>query len=102
SGPKRIDNPRDMFDMLNLRERGVLEGMKRQNPNVTRNQARLEAARGGRGEFFQQSNPVFQRMYSGRRSVGTEPAARGVPHTPYVPKMRQLGLLLSRYWKVKI
>ena len=25
-------------------------------------------------------NPIFQKMYSGRRAVGTEPATRGVPH----------------------
>ena len=101
-GAKRVDNPRDMFDMLNVRERGVHEAMRRQDPNVKRNVARLEAARAWRAEFFQQQNPVFQRMFSGRRAVGTEPAARGAPHTPHVPKLRQLGLLLSRYWKVKL
>ncbi len=98
----RIDNPRDMFDMLNLRERGVLEEMKKRDPNTPRNVARLEAARGWRGEFFQNNNVVFQKMFSGHRAVGTDPAARGVPHHNNVAVMRQLGLLLSRYWKVKI
>lgn len=97
-----IDNPRDMFDMLNLRERGVHERMKQRDPNVPRNTARLEAAREWRGEFMQQGNPVFQQMFSGRRAVGTEPAARGVPHRPDVAQFAQLMLLMSRYWKVKI
>jgi ABC-type multidrug transport system ATPase subunit/pSer/pThr/pTyr-binding forkhead associated (FHA) protein len=99
---KHIDNPRDMFDMLNLRERAVMEDMKRRDPNVSRNISRLEAARQWRNEFFQQQNPTFQRMFSGNRSVGTEPAARGVPHRGGVAIVRQFGLLMSRYWKVKI
>jgi ABC transport system ATP-binding/permease protein len=99
---KVIDNPRDMFDMLNVRERFVLEDMKRSDPTVVRNTARLEAARIWRNEFFNNNNPVFQQMYSGRRAVGTEPAARGVPHGANVALMRQLSLLMSRYWKVKL
>ncbi len=99
---RTIDNPRDMFDMLNLRERGVHDQMKARDPNTPRNLARLEAARQWRGEFMQQGNPVFQQMFSGRRAVGTEPAARGVPHRPNVALFAQLMLLMSRYWKVKI
>ncbi|MBX3198171.1 MAG: FHA domain-containing protein [Labilithrix sp.] len=98
---RNIDNPRDMFDMLNMRERGVHERMKSRDPNVPRNTARLEAAREWRAEFLHQGNPVFQQMFSGRRAVGTEPAARGVPHRPSVALFRQLMLLMSRYWKVK-
>ena len=101
-GQRRLDNPRDMFDMLNLRERGVLEQMKLRDPSVVRNTARLEAARGWRAEFFTDQNPVFQRMYSGNRAVGTESAHKGTPHTGRVPLMRQFGLLMSRYWKVKL
>lgn len=97
-----IDNPRDMFDMLNIRERGVHDAMKQRDPNTPRNLARLEAARQWRGEFMHQGNPVFQQMYSGRRAVGTEPAARGVPGRPNVALVRQLMLLMSRYWKVKV
>ena len=93
-----IDNPRDMFDMLNMRERGVHERMKQQNPATPRNTARLEAAREWRSEFMHQGNPVFQQMFSGRRAVGTEPAARGVPHRPNVALFAQLMLLMSRYW----
>ncbi|HRH00367.1 MAG TPA: ATP-binding cassette domain-containing protein, partial [Polyangiaceae bacterium] len=99
---KRIDNPRDMFDMLQVREKAVHEDMKRHDPNTPRNPARLEAARHWRNEFFRNENPVFQQMYSGARAVGTEAAARGVPHAPKVALFSQLMLLISRYWKVRI
>ena len=99
---RSVDNPRDMFDMLNIRERGVQEAMKRSDANVTRNTARLAAAREWRAEFMANGNPVFQQMYSGRRAVGTEPAARGVPHRADVALFNQLMLLISRYWKIKI
>src|SRR5204863_180563 len=32
-----VDNPRDMFDMLNQRERPIFEAMRAQNPNTPRN-----------------------------------------------------------------
>ena len=99
---KHIDNPRDMFDMLNVRERGMQEEMKRHDPNVSRIAARLEAARAWRTEFFRNENPIFQKMYSGPRAVGTEPAAKGVPSRASVAVLRQMSLLMSRYWKVKI
>jgi ABC-type multidrug transport system ATPase subunit len=100
--PRHVDNPRDMFDMLNVRERAVLEEMKRRDPNVARVVGRLEAAKGWRAEFFQNQSPTFQKMFSGRRAVGTEPAAKGVPSKASVPRFRQLSLLMSRYWKVRI
>ncbi|HEY8073922.1 MAG TPA: ABC transporter permease, partial [Labilithrix sp.] len=99
---RNVDNPRDMFDMLNLRERVTWDQMKQRDPNVTRNFARLEAARQWRAEFMQQQNPIFQQMYSGKRAVGTEAAARGVPHRADVALVRQMFLLMSRYWKVKV
>jgi ABC-type multidrug transport system ATPase subunit/pSer/pThr/pTyr-binding forkhead associated (FHA) protein len=99
---KRVDNPRDMFDMLNVRERLVLDEMRRNNPQATRGAARAEAARGWRGEFFRNENPLFQQMFSARRAIGTAPAARGVPHRADVAVVRQLGLLLSRYWRVRM
>ncbi|MBV9946385.1 MAG: FHA domain-containing protein [Myxococcales bacterium] len=99
---KRVDNPRDMFDMLNVRERLVLDEMRRQNPQATRGVARTEAAKGWRAEFFRNENPLFQQMFSGRRAIGTVPAARGVPHRADVAVMRQFGLLVSRYWRVKL
>ncbi|HEU5480416.1 MAG TPA: ATP-binding cassette domain-containing protein, partial [Candidatus Tumulicola sp.] len=101
-GHKRVDNPRDMFDMLNVRERLTLEDMRRGNPQVVRTAARLEAAKAWRAEFFRNDNPVFQRMFSGKRAVGAAPGARGVPHKGGVAKLRQFGLLVSRYWKVKL
>ena len=102
-GRSHVDNPRDMFDMLNVRERAVLEEMKRATRRRRAARARLEAARGWRAEFFQNANPVFQKMYSGRRAVGTDPAAtRGPAPSRRSRVVRQLGLLLSRYWKVKI
>jgi hypothetical protein len=91
-----------MFDMLNLRERVVWDDMKRQQPDTTRNVARLEAARHWRAEFMHPQNPVFQQMFSGKRAVGTEAAARGVPHRAEVALFQQLKLLMSRYWKVKV
>src|SRR5262249_43064645 len=99
---KKVDNPRDMFDMLNVRERFVLDEMKRHNPNAVRQVARTEAAKQWRAEFFQQNSPLFQQMFSGRRAIGTAPAARGVPHRADVAVIRQLGLLMSRYWRVKL
>jgi len=99
---EHIDNPRDMFDMLSLRERGVHEAMMRSNPTVPRNVARLAAAREWRSEFTQPSNPVFQQMYSGKRAVGTDPVARGVPRRADVALVHQFKLLMSRYWKIKI
>jgi ABC-type multidrug transport system ATPase subunit/pSer/pThr/pTyr-binding forkhead associated (FHA) protein len=102
TGTKRVDNPRDMFDMLNVRERVIMDEIRRADPNVERGVARLQAAKSWRAEFFQSGNPVFQKMFSGRRAVGTESAAKGVPHRADVALVRQFGLLLSRYWKVKI
>jgi ABC-type multidrug transport system ATPase subunit/pSer/pThr/pTyr-binding forkhead associated (FHA) protein len=99
---RRIDNPRDMFDMLNTRERLVLEEMRRSDPQAVRARARAEAAKAWRAEFFRNDNPLFQQMFSARRAIGSAPAARGVPHRADVAVVRQLGLLLSRYWKVKL
>ncbi len=98
----KIDNPRDMFDMLQLRERYTQNEMQKRDPNTDRGMARLEAARGWRGEYYQNSNPVFSQMYAGRRAVGTEPATRGTRQRASTPMLRQLGLLMSRYWKVRI
>jgi ABC-type multidrug transport system ATPase subunit/pSer/pThr/pTyr-binding forkhead associated (FHA) protein len=99
---RRIDNPRDMFDMLNVRERQVLDELRRANPQATRASARAEAARGWRAEFYRNGHPVFQQMFTGRRAIGSAPAARGVPHRAGVARLRQFGLLVSRYWRVKL
>jgi ABC-type multidrug transport system ATPase subunit/pSer/pThr/pTyr-binding forkhead associated (FHA) protein len=97
----RIDNPRDMFDILNQRERPILEAMRAQNPYVPRFAARVQAAREWNAEFFSQQNPIFQQMYSGRRAVGTGQTQQGVPPRR-VKTAGQFWLLLSRYFKVKV
>jgi ABC-type multidrug transport system ATPase subunit/pSer/pThr/pTyr-binding forkhead associated (FHA) protein len=98
--PNRIDNPRDMFDMLKQREAPIWQAMRTQNPGVNRAQARQSAAREWHAEFFRDDNPTFQNMYSGRRQVGA-----GTPGTP-LPARRpstsgQFGLLFSRYFTIK-
>ncbi len=96
-----VDNPRDMFDMLNRRERPIFDAMRAQNPAAPRWQARQQAAREWNAEFFNPANPVFQKMYSGRRAVGTGSDQQGVPRR--APTTRgQFGLLFSRYMKVKM
>ena len=102
TGTRHVDNPRDMFDMLAVRERVVHEEARLRDPHASRGIARIEAARGWRSEFFQNANSVFQQMYAGRRAVGTEPAAKGMPHRADVALAHQFSLLMSRYWKVKI
>jgi ABC transport system ATP-binding/permease protein len=98
--PNVVDNPRDMFDMLLQREQPMLETLRRDNPNVTRQEARAAAARQWHAEFFSDQNPTFRAMFSGKRQVGagTESAA--------VPKKRpntqgQFGQLFGRYFKIK-
>lgn len=98
----KIDNPRDMFDMLNVRERFTLQDMQRHDANIERNTARQESAKQWRGEYYNNQNPVFNQMYAGRRAVGTEPATRGTRERARTPMLRQLKLLMSRYWKVRV
>lgn len=99
-GQNTIDNPRDMFDMIGRRERQVFDTLRTHDPNTPRAVAREQAARAWNGEFYNQQNPVFQRMYSGRRAVGTGTDAPGVP-TSRSSTRGQFGLLFSRYLKVK-
>jgi ABC-type multidrug transport system ATPase subunit/pSer/pThr/pTyr-binding forkhead associated (FHA) protein len=100
-GKEPIDNPRDMFDMLNMRERPIFDSMRAQNPAAQRGHARQIAAKEWNKEFWTNANPTFQKMYSGKRAVGTEPTTRGIPHRSGTHS-GQLGLLLSRYFKVKM
>lgn len=96
-----VDNPRDMFDMLNQRERPIFEAMKAQNPAASRFLARQQAAREWNAEFFNQQNPIFQQMYSGRRAVGAGTPQHGIPKQR--PKTKgQLPLLFGRYLKTKL
>lgn len=99
--PNRVDNPRDMFDMLNQRERRTFEAMRAQDPNTSRYQARAQAAREWNAEYLNPQNPIFQRMYSGRRAVGTGSTQNQI--TQVRPQTSgQFWLLLSRYFKVKV
>jgi len=96
-----IDNPRDMFDMLNQREKPIYEAMRTKNPQSTRFAARQQAAREWNQEFLSQSNPIFQKMYSGRRAVGVGSQQPGVPGKKPATS-GQFGLLVSRYMKTKL
>ena len=97
--PNRVDNPRDMFDMLNQRERPIFEAMRAQNPAASRQTARHQAAREWNAEFMNPQNPVFQKMFGGRRAVGSGASMHGVPSR--APSSGQFGLLFGRYFKVK-
>lgn len=96
-----VDNPRDMFEMLAVREKPIYEALKRQDPNAQRAHARKLSAQEWRKEFFNDANPVYRRMYSGRREIGTGQGQRGIPPTRSTTS-GQLFLLLSRYFKVKV
>ena len=96
-----VDNPRDMFEMIAQRERPIYEAMRAQDPNAQRGTARKVAAMEWRKEFFNDQNPIFRRMYSGRRAVGDGQGTRGIPATR-AQTSGQLRLLLSRYFKVKV
>jgi len=99
--PNTVDNPRDMFDMLNQRERPLFDAMRAADPAASRFAARQHSAREWNAEFFAPTNPVFQQMYSGRRAVGAGTSNPGIP--PRRGAIRgQLGLLLSRYAKIKL
>jgi ABC-type multidrug transport system ATPase subunit/pSer/pThr/pTyr-binding forkhead associated (FHA) protein len=96
-----IDNPRDMFEMLAVRERPIFDRIRAQNPNAGRGEARRLAAMEWRAEFFQDQNATYRRMYSGRREIGAGQSTHGLP--PGRTQTRgQLGLLLSRYFKCKV
>jgi len=96
-----VDNPRDMFDMLNQRERPIFDAMRAQNPSTPRFMARAAAAREWNAEYFNPQNPIFQKMFAGRRAVGTgQPQQSLASHRPRTAG--QFGLLFSRYFKVKM
>jgi ABC transport system ATP-binding/permease protein len=98
--PNDVDNPRDMFDMLNQREMEIFNQDKAQDPNAPKFAARQKAARLWSAEFFEQQHPTFQKMYSGKRAVGAGQPTHGLPSGR--PRTRgHFGLLLSRYSKIK-
>ena len=102
--PNNIDNPRDMFDMLKQREGRVSDELKARDPNISRGVVRLTAAKAWRQEFFADNNTTYQKMYSGIRAIGQAEGQKsgGGFHRALPPYFRQLGLLISRYYKVKV
>ncbi|GMV17289.1 MAG: hypothetical protein AMXMBFR56_55130 [Polyangiaceae bacterium] len=99
--PNNVDNPRDMFDMLNQRERPIWDALRAQNPYTPRFVARQTAAREWNAEFFNPQNPIFQKMFAGQRQVGAGSHNQGVPRG----RGRtggQFFLLFSRYFKTKV
>ena len=101
AGKPDVDNPRDMFEAIAMRERPIFEQLKAQNPNASRQEARKIAAVQFRGEFFNDANATYRRMYSGRREIGSGASSGGLP--PGRAKTSgQLRLLLSRYFKCKV
>lgn len=93
---KPIDNPRDMFDQLRLREQEFVESGRFAN----KPEARLAAAKAWRAEFYRPDNATFARMYSGDRAPG-QPGKSPPPTRGRVPLARQFALLLSRYATIK-
>jgi hypothetical protein len=62
--------------------------------------SRAAAAREWNAEYFNPQNPIFQKMFAGRRAVGTGTQPQGTPKSR--PRTSgQFGLLFSRYWKIK-
>jgi ABC-type multidrug transport system ATPase subunit len=98
--PNAIDNPRDMFEMLNRREQPLLEALRASNPNASRVQARAAAAREWNADFFNDNNPTFRAMFSGRREVGSGTSNSAVP-TKRPTTHGQFLYLFSRYFKIK-
>ena len=96
--PNTIDNPRDMFDVLNQREGPIYQQMIAQNPSSDKGAARQYAAKLWEAEY--KASAVYQKMYAPPRAVGTGGGQSYVP--PGAPKTKgQFRLLLSRYFKVK-
>jgi ABC transport system ATP-binding/permease protein len=91
-----IDNPRDMFDLLRVRA----EDLQASGRYPTAFGARVASAQAWRSEFFQQSNPVFRKMYTGEREPG-KPGMTGRPPRRRVPLIHQFALLMQRYAIVK-
>lgn len=96
-----VDNPRDMFVNITAREDPIYQHLLAQNPHAHRAEARHHAALLWSAEYYSDSNPIYKKMYSGRRAVGTAEGTRGVPDRSTSTR-GQLGLLFSRYYKTKI
>src|SRR5262249_33513679 len=99
--PNDVHNPRDMFEIIAQPRRPILEPLRAQNADAQRGHARRLAAVEWRREFETPQNAVYRKMYSGRREIGSGQGQRGLPATRATTS-GQLGLLLSRYFKVKV
>ena len=99
--PNDVDNPRDMFDMLNQRERPIFEAMRAQNPQ------RRATSRGSRPRASGAPSSSTRRTRSSRRcSAGGARSARArgsaaCPRAAERPAVSS-ALLLGRYFKVKV
>ncbi len=96
-----VDNPRDMFANITEREGPIYQQILAQNPYAPRSQARQAAATVWRQEYYSETNPIYKRMYSGRRAVGTGEGQRGIPDSRPITS-GQFRLLMSRYFKTKV
>ncbi|RLB62088.1 MAG: hypothetical protein DRI90_09870 [Deltaproteobacteria bacterium] len=96
-----VDNPRDMFAQITEREAPIYKHLLAQDPNATRAEARHQAALLWSQEYYGDANPIFKKMYSGQRAVGTGEGERGIPEGRSATR-GQFRLLLSRYFKTKI
>lgn len=98
--PNSIDNPRDMFDMIQQREAPLVDALQRRDPGADRAQARKQAARDWHDDYFKDNHITYQQMYSGQREVGSGSTDATAPGGR--PKTRgQFSLLFERYLKIK-
>ncbi len=93
---EKIDNPRDMFDLLKKREEDTMASGRFPD----RSAARQAAASQWRTEYFDERNPVYRKMYGGARQPG-KPSETRAPSRANVPLLRQLRLLTKRYATLK-
>ena len=81
-------------------------GARRDAPGPTRRRRAAGRApkrpKGGAASFFGMTIRYFSRCSPHAARFRTAPAASGVPHRADVAVVRQLGLLLSRYWRVRL
>ena len=102
--PNDIDNPRDMFDMLDERERPIFDAMRAQRPRraARRTRGGSPPSSGAREFFRTRRTPSSSKMYSGRRADRHRPGPARRSRRRGATTSGQLGLLLSRYFKVKV
>ncbi len=79
-GRRHVDNPRDMFDMLNVRERMVLDEMRRADPQAPRSRARgSRRRRAGARSSSATRTPSSSRCTRAVAPSAPRPTARGRP-----------------------